>query len=70
MFLNLSRQVIILIPALLILPTFFGLAGVWASLPTADLAASFLTGLWLLLEMRHLDKRRAETERPSTMAEV
>ena len=53
----LSRQVLILIPAVVILPRFFGLNGVWASLPAADLAASVLTGVCLVLELRHLGRR-------------
>jgi putative MATE family efflux protein len=52
--LSLSRQLLILVPALLLLPVFFGLGGVWAAMPTADLGASVLTGLCLLPELRHL----------------
>ena len=36
-FLSLTRQLIFLLPCLIILPTFWGADGVWASLPTADL---------------------------------
>jgi putative MATE family efflux protein len=68
--LTLSRQVLILIPALLILPRFYGLDGVWASIPTADLGSSLLTGVWLLLELRHLDERHAETVWPAAEFEV
>ena len=35
--LGLSRQVLLLIPAILILPHFLGLNGVWLAIPTADL---------------------------------
>lgn len=35
-FLSLSRQLIFLIPFLIILPRFWGITGVWASLPMAD----------------------------------
>jgi putative MATE family efflux protein len=42
-FLSLSRQVGFLIPALLVLPEFWGLKGVWASLPASDLCAFALT---------------------------
>ncbi|MCD4713260.1 MAG: MATE family efflux transporter [Clostridiales bacterium] len=55
MFLGLLRQVIVLIPMLLILPQFFGLMGVWYAGPTADLIASLVTALFLVIEMRHLD---------------
>ena len=44
MFLTLSRQVLLLIPAVLILPYFFGLRGVWMSLPVADFGSSALDG--------------------------
>ncbi len=64
MFLTLSRQVLLLIPAVLILPHFFGLDGVWMSLPVADLGSSVLTGACLLLEFRHLHRRHAETVAP------
>ena len=54
MLLMLSRQLLLLVPAALILPLFFGLDGVWAALPTADFGASVLTGICLLLELREL----------------
>jgi Na+-driven multidrug efflux pump len=38
--LSLSRQVLFLIPCLLILPLFWGLNGVWAAESVADFAAS------------------------------
>jgi Na+-driven multidrug efflux pump len=58
MLVSLSRQVLFLIPALLILPHFFGLNGVWASIPTADFCSALLTGALLYMELRHLKKRR------------
>jgi putative MATE family efflux protein len=70
MFLSLSRQVLLLIPAAFLLPCFFGLDGVWAAFPTADLGSSILTGIWLLVELRHLRKRHMETaaeETPMTL---
>jgi putative MATE family efflux protein len=59
-FLSLSRQVIVLIPLILILPNFFGLEGVWAAGPSADLVASILTGIFLFLELRHLNRKHEE----------
>ena len=38
--LSLSRQILILLPTLYILPLFFDLDGVWASSPTADLLST------------------------------
>jgi Na+-driven multidrug efflux pump len=54
-FLGLSRQIIILIPALIILPKFFGLDGIIAAAPLADLLSSILTGLFITIEMRKLN---------------
>jgi Na+-driven multidrug efflux pump len=69
LFLGLSRQVLLLIPAILILPYFFGLNGVWAAIPTADLCSSLLTGFWLFLELRHLrDRHVATTDPPAPLS--
>jgi putative MATE family efflux protein len=54
MTLMLSRQLLILVPAMLILPRFFGLYGVFAAFPTADFGASTVTGICVLLELRNL----------------
>jgi len=61
MFLMLSRQVLVLIPAILILPRFFGLDGVWAAMPVADFIASALTGVFLLTELRRLKDKHLTT---------
>lgn len=53
-FLSLSRQVIVLLPLLVILPRFLNLTGVWMAGPTADLISSFITALLLIRELRHL----------------
>lgn len=52
--LSMSRQIILLIPLVLILPQFFGVTGVWASFPAADLVATAVTLVWLQFEMRKL----------------
>ncbi len=54
LFLSLSRQLIFLLPALLILPKFFNLTGVWAAGPVSDLASSVLTAILLWLDLKHL----------------
>jgi putative MATE family efflux protein len=61
MILMLSRQVILLIPAVMILPYFFGLDGVWASLPTADFCSFAWTGICLIVELRHLRDQHEAT---------
>jgi Na+-driven multidrug efflux pump len=62
MILSLSRQVLLLIPALLILPKFFGLVGVFLAGPVSDVGSSVLTGFWLYMEMRGLNSKKAEIE--------
>ena len=49
-----SRQIIFLLPALLIFTRYFGLIGLWASFPTADLCAVVLTIVWTVYEFRKL----------------
>ena len=55
-FLSLTRQALFLIPCLLILPRYFGQTGVWASMPTADLAASLVSGAMLWWQFRRFRK--------------
>jgi putative MATE family efflux protein len=66
MILSLSRQVLILIPALLILPRLFGLDGVFVAGPVADLASAILTGTWLLFELRSLGRDASREARGPT----
>jgi Na+-driven multidrug efflux pump len=61
MLLTLSRQVLLLIPAVLILPRFFGLDGIWAALPVSDLCSSLWTGWWLSVELRDLWRQERES---------
>ena len=46
-YLSLSRQVIFLIPAVIILPHYFGILGVWMSMPLADTLAAINSALIL-----------------------
>ncbi|MBQ8502307.1 MAG: MATE family efflux transporter [Bacteroides sp.] len=50
--LSLSRQMLILLPCLLILPKFFGVWGVWYSLPVSDLLSSIIAGVMLIHQFR------------------
>ena len=54
--LGLSRQIIIFIPLLVILPRYFGLEGIWWSAPFSDLGAFIMTGIWLWIEVKQLNK--------------
>ena len=53
-FLSLSRQLLFLIPLLVILPNFFNLDGVWASLPSSDLLASLVAAFIMIAYLRRL----------------
>ncbi len=64
MLLTLSRQVLLLIPAVLVLPHLFRLNGLWAAFPAADLGSSLWTGAWLLVELRYL-RNRSHASRPT-----
>ena len=52
--LSMSRQVIILIPLVLILPGMLGLNGAWLASPIADFISATLTGVFLFREIRKL----------------
>jgi putative MATE family efflux protein len=56
-FLSLLRQVIVLLPLLVILPRFFKLMGIWISGPTSDLISSMLTAVFVIREIRRMDKQ-------------
>ena len=53
-FLSLSRQLLFLLPLVLLLPTVWGLDGVWASLPASDGIASVITAVVMFVYMRKL----------------
>ena len=58
-FLSLARQLLFLIPFLLIFPHIWGTRGVWMSMPAADLVASVISGsllIWQLRQFRRLSK--------------
>lgn len=51
--LSLSRQVLILIPCLIFLPMFWGVDGVWFSMPISDFLASLIAGVMLYNQFQH-----------------
>jgi putative MATE family efflux protein len=56
--LSLSRQVLLFIPLLLILPNFLGINGVWITAPISDVLSVILTAVVIYLEMRKLPKSK------------
>jgi putative MATE family efflux protein len=60
-FLALTRQVLLLIPALLILPHLWGLYGVWMSAPVADFISSLLAFAVLRIQFPKLRHMKTES---------
>ena len=54
-FLALSRQIIFLIPFIILLPPTFGLDGAWWAMPCADLCAAIVTALMLWVFLRRMN---------------
>ncbi len=57
MFLSLSRQMLFLLPLLIILPHFFQVDGVWMSLPLADTTASLVAATMMTIYMKKFKKQ-------------
>lgn len=51
-FLSLTRQLIFLVPCLLIFPRYWGTDGIWCSIPVADLLAIVTSGLMLSWQLK------------------
>lgn len=58
--LSLSRQLLILLPLLLVLPTMFGINGVWASMPVSDTLSAFMAAWIMIVYMRKFKKQHNE----------
>jgi putative MATE family efflux protein len=61
---NLSRDLFFFIPAIIILPCFFDLIGVWISWPVTDFFSFAITAIFLLREIRVIN-RDIESEKVS-----
>ncbi len=58
-FLSLTRQLIFLIPFLIIIPRYFGIDGVWASMTASDLIAFVFAVVTLAIETRRHERKMA-----------
>ncbi|KGN01148.1 multidrug transporter MatE [Clostridium novyi A str. 4570] len=56
-FLSFLRQVIVLIPIIIILPKFLGLDGIWLSQPIADIAATLITSYFFIRDIKLLKRQ-------------
>jgi putative MATE family efflux protein len=54
-FLSLLRQIIVLLPLILLLPKFWGVEGVWIANPISDLVAAVITYIFFRNELRKLN---------------
>jgi Na+-driven multidrug efflux pump len=50
MILTLLRQVIVLLPLLLVMPGWFGLNGIWAAFPVSDAVSAMVVSVFLVRE--------------------
>ncbi|THG44973.1 MATE family efflux transporter [Muribaculum caecicola] len=55
-FLSLTRQLIFLIPMLVLLPRYYGVDGVWASMAASDMLSFFLAIITLWVMMKRLNR--------------
>ncbi|MCF0163726.1 MAG: hypothetical protein HUJ92_00475 [Bacteroidales bacterium] len=55
-FLSLSRQLLFLVPFLIIFPSFWGTDGVWWSLPASDTISAAVAYIMIIRQIRVLGK--------------
>ncbi len=59
-FLSLSRQLLFLLPLLYTLPRFFGVNGVWYSLPSSDFTAALVAFIIMVIFMKKIKKQHIQ----------
>lgn len=59
-FLSLSRQMLFLLPLLIVLPHFLGVDGIWYSLPISDGVATIVAAIMMVYYMRKFKKQNTE----------
>lgn len=65
-FMSLSRQLLFLLPFLLIFPHIWGINGVWYSMPAADIVSSIVAAFILILHFRKFNKMKAQANHATT----
>ena len=60
-FLSLTRQLLFLVPLLIILPQFMGVKGVWLAMPSADAISCIVTGTMLIIQYRKFKQLALKT---------
>ncbi|MBS5789087.1 MATE family efflux transporter [Fusobacterium sp.] len=72
LFISLSRQIIILIPCIIVMSRLFGLTGIWFAAPTSDFISTVITFILIKREMKtlkHLQKEQEEMEKLEAVVE-
>jgi Na+-driven multidrug efflux pump len=59
-FLSLSRQVLFLIPCLIVVPGYFGIKGVWMAMPISDAIATLIAAVLMVGLVRKFKKSPSE----------
>ncbi|MDO4589352.1 MAG: MATE family efflux transporter [Fusobacterium sp.] len=62
LFISLSRQIIILIPCIIVMSRMFGLTGIWFAAPTSDFISTAITFILIKKEMKSLKYLQKEQE--------
>lgn len=64
---SLSRQLIFLVPGIILLPRLWGLNGLWIAMPVSDTLAALLSLYLLMIQLKHLGRmEEGETKRKVT----
>ena len=66
--LSMLRQLILLIPLLLILPLFFGLNGLLYAGPVADICSAVIVAFFILPELRKLNRKIWDSKKNASAA--
>ena len=59
-FLSLSRQLLFLMPLLLVLPPRFGVDGVWASMPVADTVSVIVAAVMMFIYIKKFKNQQKQ----------
>lgn len=70
LFISLSRQIIILIPCIIIMSKMFGIMGIWFSTPVSDFLSTLLTFILVRREMKHLNQMQKARHRELVKAKI
>lgn len=65
-FLSLTRQILFMIPLLVVLPPMFGLDGVWSAFPISDFVATVVAGFLLWFQIRRIKQKAARKPEETT----